>query len=260
MIVAVLPLLWSWTAPVSSWAALAPHVGGDSAYPGGSSSTCSSSSGSRRLVAPLRVAVDFPHGGLRTPTPTMGGRRPQRPMQRPPPKDNTPINEKIEFDEVRVVIDMPGEADEMVGVMSKADALAKAEEMELDLVLIMAKADPPICKIVNYDKFRYAKEKKKKEQKAAASKGQELKELMMSYKIGEHDYEVRKKQALRFLAQGNKVKFSMLFRGREITHSDVGQKIMLGMASDLDETGVLDGTPKIMGRQMIMTISPKATI
>merc|ERR1719198_1786277 len=157
------------------------------------------------------------------------------------------------------MIDVPGEADEMLGVMSKADAIAKAQELELDLVLIAAKTDPPVCKIVSYDKFRYAKEKKKKEQKAAASKGQELKELKMSYKIGEHDYDVRKKQAVRFLQQGNKVKFSMLFRGREITHTDVGQKIMLDMAASLDDLGVLDGTPKIMGRQMIMMISPKAT-
>jgi len=190
----------------------------------------------------------------------MAGRRP-RPQQRAPaPKDNTPINEKIDFQEMRVVIDQPGEADELLGVMSKAEALEKAEEMELDLVLIASKGELPVCKIVSYDKYRYAKEKKKKEQKAAASKGQELKELKMSYKIGEHDYDVRKKQAVRFLQQGNKVKFSMLFRGREITHSEVGQKIMMDMAKELDEIGVLDGNPKIMGRQMIMMISPKATI
>jgi len=148
----------------------------------------------------------------------------------------------------------------MLGVMTKAEALAKAKEMDLDLVLIVKKGDVPVCKIVSYDKYRYAKEKKKKEQKAAASKGQELKELKMSYKIGEHDYEVRKKQALRFLQQGNKVKFSMLFRGREITHTEVGEKIMMDMASSLEEIGTLDGNPKVMGRQMIMMISPKATI
>merc|ERR1719331_2181406 len=147
------------------------------------------------------------------------------------------------------MIDNPGEADEMLGVMSKGDAIAEAQKMDLDLVLIAAKTDPPVCKIVSYDKFRYAKEKKKKEQKAAASKGQELKELKMSYKIGEHDYEVRKKQALRFLQQGNKVKFSMLFRGRDVTHSDVGKAVMLRMADALDEIGVVDTAPRVFGRQ-----------
>ena len=82
----------------------------------------------------------------------------------------------------------------------------------------------------------------------------------MSYKIGAHDFDVRLRSAQRFLKQGNKVKFSMLFRGREITHSEVGQKIMLDMASSLEDIGVLDANPKIMGRQMIMMISPKATI
>jgi len=112
---------------------------------------------------------------------------------------------------------------------------------------------------VSYDKYRFAKEKKKKEQSKAASKGQELKELKMSYKIGEHDYEVRKKQALNFLGKGDKVKFSMLFRGREVTHADVGKEIMLRMAESLDDIGQLDGAPKVMGRQMIMLISPKPT-
>lgn len=135
----------------------------------------------------------------------MGGRRPPRGQIAPKPKDTTPINDSIQYDQMRVTVDVPGEADEMLGVMSKEEALAEARKLDLDLVLVAAKSDPPVCKIVSYDKYRYAKEKKKKELKAAASKGQELKELKMSYKIGEHDYEVRKKQALRFLKQGNKV-------------------------------------------------------
>jgi len=144
----------------------------------------------------------------------------------------------------------------MIGVMSKAEALAAAEERELDLVLIADKSDPPICKIVSYDKFRFNKEKKKKEQ-AKAVKGQELKELKMSYKIGAHDYDVRKRAAERFLAQGNKVKFSMQFRGREIVHSDVGKAIMEKMAVSLEDVGVVDASPRVFGRQMIMTIGPK---
>jgi len=122
--------------------------------------------------------------------------------------------------------------------------------------LIADKSDPPICKIVSYDKFRFNKEKKKKEQ-AKAVKGQELKELKMSYKIGAHDYDVRKRAAERFLAQGNKVKFSMQFRGREIVHSDVGKAIMEKMAVSLEDVGVVDASPRVFGRQMIMTIGPK---
>ena len=103
-----------------------------------------------------------------------------------------------------------------------------------------------------------AAEKKRKEQQKAAARGQsELKELKMSYKIGDHDYGVRKKQASKFLSSGDKVKFSMLFRGREVTHADVGREIMLRMANELEDLGILDSPPKVMGRQMIMMISPK---
>jgi len=193
----------------------------------------------------------------RAPVPTMGGRgRGRYNRAPPPPKDTTPYNEAIQYEEMRVMIDVPGEADEMLGVMSKSDALEAARERDLDLVLV-AKGPPPVCKIVSYDKYRFTKEKKKKEQSKAASKGQELKELKMSYNIGEHDSDVRTKQALKFLKQGNKVKFSMLFRGREITHADVGKEVMLKMADTLEDIGVLDSPPKVMGRQMIMLISPK---
>eukprot|EP00966_Prymnesium_polylepis_P289739 6692385-Prymnesium_polylepis.1 len=184
MLAPLLPLLTGWTMPAAAWSAVGTHAWSCSR----SDSLCSvsGSSSSSSLVGLRRALAE---GSTRAPAPEMGGRRP-RPQQRPPaPKDNTPINEGIDFAEMRVVIDQPGEADEMLGVMTKAEALAKAKEMDLDLVLIVKKGDVPVCKIVSYDKYRYAKEKKKKEQKAAASKGQELKELKMSYKIGEHDYE-----------------------------------------------------------------------
>ena len=161
-----------------------------------------------------------------------------------PVKDTTPINGAIPFDEMRVMVDAGGGADEMLGIMNKDDALAAARERELDLVLI-AKGDPPVVKIVSYDKFRFAREKKRKEQQKAAARGKsELKELKMSYKIGDHDYGVRRKQAMKFLTSGDKVKFSMLFRGREVTHADVGREIMLRMAGELEELGALDSPPK----------------
>ena len=127
---------------------------------------------------------------------------------RAPPTQKVPvINEIIPHDEMRVMIEKPGESDEMLGIMSKADALAAASERELDLVLIADKSEPVVCKIVSYDKYRFAKEKKAKEQKKA-SKNADLKELKMSYKIGDHDYDVRRRSAERFLLQGNPVRRS----------------------------------------------------
>merc|ERR1719498_328119 len=127
----------------------------------------------------------------------------------------------IEAETMRVVVDVPGGSDELLGVMSKQEALGEARSRELDLVLI-AKGDPAVVKIVSYDKFRFAKEKKAKDQKKA-SKGKELK---VSYKICDHDFDVRKRNAQKFLSQGNKIKFSIQFKGREIMHSDVGLKVM----------------------------------
>ena len=174
----------------------------------------------------------------------------------PNPEDTTPRNEMIEDGEVRVVIDVPGESDELLGVMSRDEALAAARERELDLVLIAAKSSPPVCKIVSYDKYRFNMERKKKDQKKAV-KGQSLKELKMSYKIGAHDFEVRQRAAEKFLGQGNKVKFSIQFKGREIAHSDVAIEVMNRMAVQLDGIGVIDAPPKVNGRQLIMMIAPK---
>lgn len=159
------------------------------------------------------------------------------------------------------MVDAGDGSDEMLGIMTKDDALSAARDRDLDLVLISDKSIPPVVKIVSYDKFRFAKEKKRKEQQKAAARGKsELKELKMSYKIGDHDYDVRKKQAVKFLESGDKVKFSMLFRGREVTHADVGREIMMRMAGELEDLGLLDSPPKVMGRQMIMMISPKPRV
>lgn len=154
--------------------------------------------------------------------------------------DRTPINGAIPFETMRVMVDAGDGTDEMVGIMSKEEALGMARDRELDLVLIADKSDPPVVKVVSYDKFRFAKEKKRKEQQKAAARGKsELKELKMSYKIGAHDYEVRKKSAIKFLGAGDKVKFSMLFRGREVTHADVGREIMVRMASEVRASSLL---------------------
>ena len=188
------------------------------------------------------------------------------------------INEIIPHEEMRVMIEKQGESDEMLGIMRKEDAIAAARERDLDLVLIADKSEPVVCKIVSYDKYRFTKEKKAKEQKKA-SKNADLKELKMSYKIGDHDYDVRKRSAERFLSQGNpvsaapvrvpatpanlkggrptQVKFSIFFRGREVAHTDVGLSVMERMAESLVEFGTVDAKPKIMGRSMIMMMKPK---
>jgi translation initiation factor IF-3 len=188
-------------------------------------------------------------------------RRSPRPPPQMPVKDTTPINEAIDAQEMRVLVDDGAGKDELLGVMSKEEALAAAEERELDLVLINDKQDPVVCKIISYDKFRFANEKRKKDQRKAASKSKsELKELKMSYKVGQHDYGVRKKQAVKFLSRGDKVKFTMQFRGREMTHANVGKDVLMKMANELEDYGTLDSTPKVMGKAMIMMISPKQRV
>jgi len=119
---------------------------------------------------------------------------------RPKREKGPPMNQDISADPLRVVLAKAGEADEQLGVLSRSDALDKAAEAGLDLVMISAKADPPVVKIVDYGKFKYAEEKKKKEQ-AKKSKQSEMKELKMSYKIDVHDYDVRLKNAVKFLDQ-----------------------------------------------------------
>ena len=214
------------------------------------------------MLALLDVSVSWlPAAGHRRGAPLscpviMQMRRGSRGPRAPPQRDVPMINEIIPHEEMRVMIEKQGESDEMLGIMRKEDAIAAARERDLDLVLIADKSEPVVCKIVSYDKYRFTKEKKAKEQKKA-SKNADLKELKMSYKIGDHDYDVRKRSAERFLSQGNPVKFSIFFRGREVAHTDVGLSVMERMAESLVEFGTVDAKPKIMGRSMIMMMKPK---
>merc|ERR1712228_569879 len=131
----------------------------------------------------------------------------------------------------------------MGGIMSKSEALIKAKELGgLDLILINENSDPPVCKIVDYSKYRYMKEKKAKELKKNA-KATEVKEVKMSYKIDVHDYGVRKKNALKFLNQGNRVKCTVMFRGREMQHDNLGFDLLQKLAEDMEEVCVKDGRP-----------------
>ncbi|MEH2381392.1 MAG: translation initiation factor IF-3 [Nostoc sp.] len=167
-------------------------------------------------------------------------------------RDLPQINERIRFPKIRV-IDIDGG---QLGIMPPQEALQLAEEKELDLVLISDKADPPVCRIMNYGKYKFEQEKKAREARKKQHTA-DVKEVKMRYKIEEHDYNVRVKQAERFLKDGDKVKATVMFRGREIQHSDLAEDLLKRMATDLEPYGELQQAPKKEGRNMMMLISPK---
>lgn len=185
-----------------------------------------------------------------------GGRR----QPRAKPEYVPPMNAEIKYPEVRVNVQNKEGKDESLGILSKADALAKAKELGgLDLILINQNSDPPVCKIVDYSKYRYENEKKRKE-KAKNSKATEIKEVKMSYKIGEHDYTVRLKAATKFLNQGNRVKATVQFRGREVQHDNLGVDLLNKLATDLEDLCNMEGKPRREGRNLGAILTPRAEV
>lgn len=176
-----------------------------------------------------------------------------------PVKKRPPMNEELTVDEMRVVIATKGK-DEQLGVMSRYDALTKAEELGgLDLIMINPNSDPPVCKIVDYSKYRYMKEKKAKELKKN-SKASEVKEVKMSYKIDTHDLEVRVKNAKRFLMQGNRVKLTIMFKGRELQHEKLGRDLLYKLADEMADISTVDLKPRKEGRSLSCFVSPRAEV
>ncbi|MEB3231626.1 MAG: translation initiation factor IF-3 [Leptolyngbyaceae bacterium] len=167
-------------------------------------------------------------------------------------QDLPTINERIRFPEIRV-IDTDGA---QLGVMQPAEARKMAEAKELDLVLVSDKANPPVCRIMDYGKFKFEQEKKAREAKKKQHTS-DVKEVKMRYKIGDHDYNVRLSQAQRFLKSGDKVKATVMFRGREIQHADLAEKLLQQLATDLGELAEVQQAPKREGRNMMMLLSPK---
>ena len=163
------------------------------------------------------------------------------------------INEEIRDREVRVV-DQNGE---QLGVMSSRDALALAEQRQLDLVKIAPQARPPVCKLMDYGKYRFEQSKKEREFRKN-QKVITVKEVRLSATIEDHDVDVKFKNAVKFLKEGNKVKVTIRFRGRQITHSEIGRQVMTEFAERIKEYGTVDKAPTIEGRNMSMFISPKA--
>lgn len=143
-----------------------------------------------------------------------------------------------------------------LGIYSPKEALKLAEEEGLDLVMISDRSDPPVCKIIDYGKYKFSQEKKAKEARKKQHNAS-LKEVKMRYKIEQHDYKVRINQASRFLEAGDKVKATITFKGREIQHTDLAIELLNKMAKDLDNSAEVQQSPSRDGKHIIMILSPK---
>ena len=163
------------------------------------------------------------------------------------------INEEIRDKELRVI----DEDGTMIGIISREEALALAEERELDLVSISPNAVPPVCKIMDYGKYSYESKKREKEAKKK-QKTMEVKEIRLSTFIEEHDIQVKANTAMKFLKDGDKVKVSLRFRGREMGHTALGREVMDKFAEICSEVCTIDKAPNMEGRSLVMFLAPKS--
>ncbi|HEY9856997.1 MAG TPA: translation initiation factor IF-3 [Stenomitos sp.] len=167
-------------------------------------------------------------------------------------RDTALINDRIRAREVRTI----GEDGAQLGILPTREALRIAQEKGLDLVMVAADAAPPVCKIMDYGRHKFETEKKTRE----AKKKQHvvsIKELTVSYKIGEHDYQVRLRAIQKFIAEGDKVKVTVRFRGREMQHTELGQQLLMKFANDVKDIAVVERDPKQEGRTLFMILAPK---
>lgn len=162
------------------------------------------------------------------------------------------INEQIKDKEVRVI----SETGEQLGIMPTARALELAEEADLDLVNISPNAAPPVCKIMDYGKYKYEQGKKQKEARKN-QKTVEIKEMRLSPAIDTHDMEIKAKNVRKFLVGGNKVKVSIRFKGRQLAHTDKGRAVMQQFITMLDDVAAVEKNAKMDGRSMFMVLTPK---
>lgn len=167
-------------------------------------------------------------------------------------KKDLRINNRIRVREVRVV----GEEGEQLGVLQTPDALKKAEEAGLDLVEVAPTAVPPVCRIMDYSKYKYEQEKREKEARKK-QKIVHIKEIRLGPKIGEHDYQFKLRNLEDFLKRGDKVKITMMFRGREMAHVDLGRKLLERLSSDISQVGEIEESPRQEGRFINMVIRAK---
>ncbi len=177
----------------------------------------------------------------------------RRPHNAPPQRDTGPrVNERIRNPEIRLI----GADGENVGIVTPARAMAMAEEAGLDLVEISPNAEPPVCKIMDFGKFKYEQQKRE----AEARKKQkiiEIKEIKFRPGTDTHDYDVKMRSVLKFLEEGDKVKVTLRFRGREMAHQDLGLELLNRVAADVGDAGKVESMPRLEGRQMVMMIGPR---
>ncbi len=162
------------------------------------------------------------------------------------------VNNQIRDREIRVI----GPDGNMLGIMNRNEALREAYDNDLDLVKISPNAKPPVCKILNYSKFKYEESRKRKEAKKN-QKTVQLKEIRMSVRVEEHDIDVKARNCIKFLKQGNRVKVSVRFRGREMAYTDRGKDVLNDFARRVSEYGTVDRKPKLEGRSMSIFLTPK---
>ncbi|MFB9150198.1 translation initiation factor IF-3 [Roseovarius ramblicola] len=178
----------------------------------------------------------------------------RRPHNAPPTRDTGPrVNSRIRSDEIRLI----GADGENVGVVSPARALEMAEEVGLDLVEISPNAQPPVCKIMDFGKYKYEQQKREAEARRK-QKTIEVKEVKFRPNTDTHDYDVKMRNVFKFLEAGDKVKVTLRFRGREMAHQNLGRDLLERIAGDVEGVGRIENMPKMEGRQMIMIIGPGA--
>jgi translation initiation factor IF-3 len=180
---------------------------------------------------------------------------PRRFDRRPPERDTTRINERIRVPEVRVI----GDDGTQIGVMRTDEALRYAQERDLDLVEVAPEARPPVCRVLDYSKYKYEQAQK---QKAARKHQQQItiREIKFRPKIAEQDYATKKRHVERFLKHKDKVKITIMFRGREVTHPERGQMILDRLAEELTELAIIEQRPNLDGRNMTMLLGPSKAV
>jgi translation initiation factor IF-3 len=176
---------------------------------------------------------------------------PRRFDRRPPERDQTRVNERIGVPQVRLI----AEDGSQVGVVSRDEALGYARDRDLDLVEVAPQARPPVCRVLDYSKYKYEQEQKAK----AARRHQKsitVREIKLRPKIAENDYQTKKGHVERFLRHQDKVKVTIMFRGRETTHPERGERLLMQLADELSELGVIEQRPNLDGRNMTMMLAP----
>ena len=178
----------------------------------------------------------------------------RRPLAAQPSREGPRINGMIAVPKVLVI----GADGEKLGVVDTDSALAMAEEEGLDLVEVSPNVSPPVCKILDYGKLKYQEQKKASEARKR-QKTVDVKEIKMRPNIDKHDYDVKMRSVTKFIGEGDKVKVTMRFRGREMAHQELGMQVLTRVREEVDEIAKVEASPKLEGRQMMMVLAPRTT-